>query len=111
MPFSAYRDNFDAETLAILEAAFNEAWEVVRASGRDFDHETTRNALADLIMHEYPAHDFDKVFSGPAARWFAMIPAIEERHGVETGRSYLARAVSRTMMEAEAYILERYRVI
>ena len=33
MPFSAYRDNFDAETLAILEAAFNEAWEVVRASG------------------------------------------------------------------------------
>ena len=33
MPFSAYRDNFDAETLAILEAAFNEAWEVVTASG------------------------------------------------------------------------------
>ena len=25
MPFSDYRDNFDPETLAILEAAFNEA--------------------------------------------------------------------------------------
>jgi len=36
MPFSAYRDNFEAETLAILEAAFNEAWEVVTASGGDF---------------------------------------------------------------------------
>ena len=50
MPFSAYRDNFDAETLAILEAAFNEAWEVVTASGGDFDQETTRNALAELII-------------------------------------------------------------
>ena len=50
MPFSAYRDNFDAETLAILEAAFNEAWEVVAASGGDFDQETTRNALAELII-------------------------------------------------------------
>ena len=49
MPFSAYRDNFDAETLAILEAAFNEAWEVVTAGG-DFDQETTRNALAELII-------------------------------------------------------------
>ena len=28
MPFSDYRDNFDPETLAILEIAFNEAWEV-----------------------------------------------------------------------------------
>ena len=50
MPFSAYRDNFEAETLAILEAAFNEAWEVVTASGGDFDQETTRNALAELII-------------------------------------------------------------
>ena len=44
MPFSAYRDNFDAETLAILEAAFNEAWEVVTASGGDFDQETTKRS-------------------------------------------------------------------
>jgi hypothetical protein len=29
MPFSDYRDNFDPETLAIVEAAFNEAWEVL----------------------------------------------------------------------------------
>ena len=50
MPFSAYRDNFDAETLTILEAAFNEAWEVVTASGGDFDQEPTRNALAELII-------------------------------------------------------------
>ena len=50
MPFSAYRDNFDADTLAILEAAFNEAWEVVTSSGGDFDQETTRNALAELII-------------------------------------------------------------
>ena len=44
MPFSAYRDNFDAETLAILEAAFNEAWEVVTASGGDFVRQS-RKAL------------------------------------------------------------------
>ena len=50
MPFSAYRDNFDAETLAILEAAFNEAWEVLIASGGEFDHKATRDALAELII-------------------------------------------------------------
>jgi hypothetical protein len=50
VPFSNYRDNFDPETLAILEAAFNEAWEVLMASGGSFDQEATRNALADLIM-------------------------------------------------------------
>ena len=32
-PFYNYRDNFDPETLAILEAAFNEAWEVLTNSG------------------------------------------------------------------------------
>jgi hypothetical protein len=48
--FSDYRDNFDPETLAIFEAAFNEAWEVLMASGGNFDQEPTRNALADLIM-------------------------------------------------------------
>ena len=36
MPFSDYRDNFDPETLAILEAAFNEAWEVLMAQRRRF---------------------------------------------------------------------------
>ena len=50
MPFSNYQDNFDPETLAILEAAFNEAWEVLVTSGGTFDQEVTRNALADLIM-------------------------------------------------------------
>ena len=49
-PFSNYRDNFDPETLAILEAAFNEAWEVLTNSGGAFDQEAARNALADLIM-------------------------------------------------------------
>lgn len=33
VPFRDYRDNFDAETLAILEIAFNEAWEVILSSG------------------------------------------------------------------------------
>jgi hypothetical protein len=50
MPFSNYLDNFDPETLAILEAAFNEPWEVLVTSGGTFDQEVTRNALADLIM-------------------------------------------------------------
>ena len=50
MPFSAYRDNFDAETLAILEAAFNETWEVLIASGGEFDQKATRDALAELII-------------------------------------------------------------
>jgi hypothetical protein len=50
VPFSNYRDNFDAETLAILEIAFNEAWEVLLASGCAFDQKATRDALAELIM-------------------------------------------------------------
>ena len=44
MPFSNYRDNFEPETLAVLEVAFNEVWEVVQASGGEFDQETTRSA-------------------------------------------------------------------
>jgi hypothetical protein len=50
MPFSNYRDNFEPETLLVLEAAFNEAWEVLRTSGGEFDQELTRKALAELIM-------------------------------------------------------------
>jgi hypothetical protein len=51
MPFSNYRDNFEPETLAVLEVAFNEAWEeALQASGGEFDQEATRSALADLIM-------------------------------------------------------------
>ena len=50
MPFSKYRDNFDPETLAILEIAFNEAWEVLLASGGTFDQMATRDALAELIV-------------------------------------------------------------
>ena len=43
MPFTNYRDNFDPETLAVLEIAFNEAWEVLLASGGDFDQKATRS--------------------------------------------------------------------
>ena len=50
MPFSDYRDNCDPETLAILEIAFNEAWEVLLASGGTFDQMATRDALAELIV-------------------------------------------------------------
>ena len=50
MPFSSYRDNFDAETLAIPQAAFDEAWAVLMASGTTFDQEAARTALADSIM-------------------------------------------------------------
>jgi hypothetical protein len=50
VPFSSYRDNFDPETLAILEIAFNEAWEVLQASGGHFDQKATRDALAELSI-------------------------------------------------------------
>jgi hypothetical protein len=50
VPFSDYRDNFDPETLAILEIAFNEAWEVLLASGGTFDQMATRDALAELMV-------------------------------------------------------------
>ena len=50
MTFTHYRDNFDPETLAVLEAAFNEAWAAVMASGASFDQQATRTALADLIV-------------------------------------------------------------
>jgi hypothetical protein len=40
MPFTRHRDSFDPETLAILEAAFSEAWEVVEGSGGAFDQKS-----------------------------------------------------------------------
>ena len=48
LPSSRYRDNYDAETL--LQAAFDEAWAVLMASGTTFDQEAARTALADSIM-------------------------------------------------------------
>ena len=39
-----------ARTLAILEAAFNEAWDVLIASGGEFDQKATRDTLAELII-------------------------------------------------------------
>jgi hypothetical protein len=72
MPFSNYRDNFEPETLAVLEVAFNAVWEVVQASGGEFDQKTTRSALADLIKrrHAYP-------------EW---VPVRQERAGVDAIR-------------------------
>ena len=51
MPFSGYRESFSAETLAVLEAAFNAAWDAVVASGVDCDRQATRTALADAIVY------------------------------------------------------------
>ena len=51
MPFSSYRDNFSPETLAVLEAAFNAAWEAVVTSGMACDQQATRTALADAIVY------------------------------------------------------------
>jgi hypothetical protein len=50
VPFTAYRDNYSPETLHILEAAFNEAWDTLVASGGDFNRDETRRQLAELIM-------------------------------------------------------------
>src|SRR6188474_2862746 len=51
VPFSNYRDSFSPETLAVLEAAFNAAWDAVVASGMDCDQQATRTALADAIVY------------------------------------------------------------
>ena len=51
MPFSNYRDSFSPETLAVLEAAFNAAWDAVVASGVDCDQQATRTALAEAIVY------------------------------------------------------------
>ena len=50
MPFSNFRDSYDAETLMILQAVFDEAWAMLMASGTTFDQEAARTALADSIM-------------------------------------------------------------
>jgi hypothetical protein len=50
LPFTNYRDSFDPETLLLLGSAFDAAWEVVQASGGNFDQEATRRALAELIV-------------------------------------------------------------
>ncbi len=50
MPFTRSRDNFDPETLRVLNAAFNEAWNVLESGGIQFDREATRTALADIII-------------------------------------------------------------
>ena len=51
MPFSSYRDSFSPETLAVLEAALNAAWEAVVTSGMACDQQATRTALADAIVY------------------------------------------------------------
>ena len=51
MQFSIYRDSFSPEMLAILESAFNAAWDAVVTSGLDCDQQTTRTALADAIVY------------------------------------------------------------
>ena len=51
VPFSGYRESFSPETLAVLEAAFNAAWDAVVASGVDCDQQATRTALADAIVY------------------------------------------------------------
>ena len=51
MPFSNYRDSFSPETLAVLEAAFNAAWDAVVASGVECDQQATRTALAEAIVY------------------------------------------------------------
>jgi hypothetical protein len=50
MSFSNYRDNYDAETLTILQAAFDEAWVVLMATGGTFDQDAAKTALADNII-------------------------------------------------------------
>ena len=51
MPFSGYRESYSAETVAVLEAAFNAAWDAVVASGVDCDPQATRTALAEAIVY------------------------------------------------------------
>jgi hypothetical protein len=51
------------------------------------------------------------VLTSPLARWFAMIPAIEARHGVESGRSWVARSVSAAMIETETYLRTNYQIV
>jgi hypothetical protein len=51
MPFTGYRESFGPETLAVLEAAFNAAWDTVVASGVNCDQQATRTALADAIVY------------------------------------------------------------
>lgn len=51
MPFSQYRESFDPETLVVLEAAFNAAWETVITSGVKGDQQAIRTALADAIIY------------------------------------------------------------
>jgi hypothetical protein len=65
MPFSNYRDNFEPETLTMLEVVFNEVWDVVRASGGEFDQKATRTALADLIMSLAAEANRSKVAKNP----------------------------------------------
>jgi hypothetical protein len=50
VPFTAYRDNYSPEMLAVLESAFNEAWNTLERSGGIFDEAETRRQLAELIM-------------------------------------------------------------
>jgi hypothetical protein len=76
MPFSPYRDNFDSETLAVLEIAFNEAWEVLLASGGDFDPKPTRDALAELIISFAAEGEIDPKRLKPLA--LAALPSILE---------------------------------
>ena len=50
MSFNGYRESFGPETLAVLEAAFNAAWDAAVTSGVVHDQQAIRTVLADTIV-------------------------------------------------------------
>lgn len=66
-------------------------------------------ALVDLFSNEHHM-SHTAILRAPLARLFALIPAIEERHGAESGRGFVSRQVARAMRETEEWLLENYAI-
>jgi hypothetical protein len=63
VPFTSYRSSFDPETLAVLQAAFDSAWQELQTSGNrlasDADREAARARLAKRIVAAAAAGERD----------------------------------------------------
>lgn len=53
MPFSQFSASFDPETLDLLTAAFNAAWDQLQASGTDLQADEARQLLAVRIFQAF----------------------------------------------------------
>ena len=62
-----------------------------------------------MLMHEY-GFAFHTALHFPMAAGLALSEAIYERHGVQTGHSFVDRAIHKAMDQMKAYLKANYTI-